>query len=143
MKKRTIIKKSLGLVTVVISSIGLILNKSITGAVIGTTVSNSVSLIAIALFIVGLTLMASKDRNYAQEIIDKGAYMDDTNELRKIARRMGYDLQEAKREGTRVYSGKAVVTVIPRHRKIQGRETQKSILEALATGESSFRKRTA
>ena len=141
--KRVILTRSIGFFLVVVASVSFTFRKSITGAVIGTNYTGVVNLISIAMLIVGIVLMSSKDRNYAQEIIDKGAYMDDTNGLRKIARRMGYDLQEAKREGTRVYSGKAVVTVIPRHRKIQGRGTQKSILEALATGESSFRKRTA
>ena len=56
---------------------------------------------------------------------------------------MGYVLREGYKEGTRVYKGNEVLTVIPNHRKMAGRGTAKSILEALATGESSFRKRHA
>lgn len=118
-------------------------NFSITGAVIGTSISNSLSLIATAFLVVGLILMSYQDRNYAQEILDQRRYVDDTRELKKIARKMGYNLIEGNKEGTRVYSGNQVLTVIPNHRKIQGRGTVKSILEALATGESSFRKRLA
>ena len=84
--------------------------------------------------------MLQGERNYAQEILDRRAYVDDTRELKRIARKMGYDLDEGHKEGTRVYRGGQVLTVIPHHRKIQGRGTLKGILESLATGESSFRK---
>jgi hypothetical protein len=84
-----------------------------------------------------------QDRNYAQEILNQRRYVDDTRELKKIAKKMGYTLMEGYKEGTRVYDGESVLTVIPNHRKIGGKGTAKSILEALATGESSFRKRHA
>jgi len=53
---------------------------------------------------------------------------------------MGYTLVEGYKEGTRVYKGNEVLTVIPKHARIESRGTIKSILEALASGESSFRK---
>ena len=136
-------KQFLGLVFVVISLIVLISNFSITGAVIGTSSSNSLSLIAVIFLVVGLALVSQRERNYAQEILEQRRYVDDTRKLKKIARKMGYSLMEGYKEGTRVYNRNEVLTVIPNHRKIEGRGTVKSILEALATGESSFRKRHA
>jgi len=125
----------------IVLAIGITLsNISITGAVIGTSISNSLSLAAIVFLIIGLVLTFQRDRNYAQEILDQRRYVDDTRELKKIARKMGYTLMEGYKEGTRVYSGNEVLTVIPNHRKIGGKGTAKSILEALATGESSFRR---
>ena len=136
-------KRITGYVFIVLA-IGIILsNISITGAVIGTSISNSLSLVAVVFLIVGFILTFQRDRNYAQEILDQRKYVDDTRELKKIARRMGYTLMEGYKEGTRVYSGDEVLTVIPNHRKIGEKETARSILEALATGESSFRQHQA
>ena len=125
----------------IVLAIGITLsNISITGAVIGTSISNSLSLAAIVFLIIGLVLTFQRDRNYAQEILDQRRYVDDNRELKKIARKMGYTLMEGYKEGTRVYSGNEVLTVIPNHIKICWKGTAKSILEALATGESSFRR---
>ncbi len=136
-------KRFIGLAFIAISLIIIVSNASITGAVIGTSSSNSLSLVAIIFFVAGLVLMSQRDRNYAQEILEQRRYVDDTRELKKIARKMGYNLMEGYKEGTRVYKGNEVLTVISNHRKIEGKGTVKSILEALATGESSFRKRHA
>lgn len=136
-------KRILGFSLIVIAIVTIISNVSVTGAVIGTSISNSLNLIAVVLFIIGIILTTSKDRNYAQEILDQRRYVDDTSELKRIARQMGYTLEEGYNEGTRVYKGKTVLTVIPHHRRIQGRGTVKGILEALASGESSFRRRPA
>lgn len=128
----------------ILISIGLtISNFTITGAVIGTSSSNSLSLVAIAFLIIGLILTLQRERNYAQEILEQRKYVDDTRELKRIAGKMGYTLIDGYKEGTRVYKGNEVLTVIPHHRKIEGKGTVRSILEALATGESSFRKRHA
>ena len=134
-------KRFIGLALIAISLIIIVSNAGITGAVIGISSSNSLSLIAIAFFVIGLILISQRERNYAREILEQRRYVDDTRELKKIARKMGYSLMEGYKEGTRVYNRNEVLTVIPNHRKIEGRGTVKSILEALATGESSFRKR--
>ena len=134
-------ERFLGLFFVVISLLILISDVSITSAVIGTTSSNSLSLIAIVFLAIGLILISQRERNYAREILEQRRYVDDTRELKKIARKMGYSLMEGYKEGTRVYNGNEVLTVISNHRKIEGKGTVKSILEALATGESSFRRR--
>jgi hypothetical protein len=136
-------KRITGFVFIVLAIGITISNISITGAVIGVTISNSLSLVSIILLVVGLILVTHQDRNYAQEILNQRRYVDDTRELKKIAKKMGYTLMEGYKEGTRVYDGESVLTVIPNHRKIGGKGTAKSILEALATGESSFRKRHA
>lgn len=136
-------KRIIGFVFIVLA-IGITLsNVSITGAVVGTSISNSFSLVAVIFLIFGFILTFQRDRNYAQEILDEGKYVDDTRELKKIARIMGYTLMEGYKEGTRVYNRNEVLTVIPNHRKIGGKGTAKSILEALATGESSFRRHQA
>ncbi len=84
--------------------------------------------------------MSSKDRNYAQEIIDNRKSINKPRDLIKIAKKMGYRLEKGYREGTRVYSQENVITNIP-HKITSG--VRKSVLEALASGESNFRKRTA
>jgi len=51
----------------IVLAIGITLsNISITGAVIGTSISNSLSLAAIVFLIIGLVLTFQRDRNYAQ-----------------------------------------------------------------------------
>jgi hypothetical protein len=139
-----LLKRILGVGLLVISIIIIFANKVITGAVIGTNISNSLSFVAVFLFIVGLVLTITiKKPNYAQEILQSGRFVDKTNDLKKIARKMGYTLDEGHKEGTRIYDGEDILTVIPNHRKINARGTVKSILEALASGESSFRRRGA
>ena len=134
-------RRDIGLFLILAGIVLSVANVSITGAVIGTPQSNSLSLVVVILFVIGLVLMSRRDKNYAQEILDQRLYVDDTRELKKIARKMGYSLMEGYKEGTRVYNGNEVLTVIPNHRKIEGKKTVKSILEVLATGGSSFRKR--
>jgi len=130
-----------GIVLVVFSLILWASNVRITGAVVGTHFFNSLSLVALAILITGLALIIRKDRNYAQEILDQRRYVDDTRELEQIARKMNYTLHKNHREGTRVYNGESILTVIPHHRRVEGKGTVKSILEALATGEPSFRRK--
>lgn len=132
----------------ILFSIGLTIFNStgITGAVIGTPLGNSISFLAAVCFILGLVLMTYELRrkNYAEEILKQGRYVDDTRELKSIARKCGYRLDEGHREGTRIIKDDGeVLTVIPNHRRIEGRGTVRGILKALATGESTFRQRTA
>ena len=70
-----------------------------------------------------------------------GRYVSSTRELKRIARNSGYKVIDGFREGSRVYDDDKVITVIPNHREVGGRGTAIRILEALATGESSFRRR--
>ena len=133
-------KRVIGFILVIIAIAILISNVAITGAVIGTNTSNSLSLIAVILLVVGLILMSRRDRNYAQESLDNGRYTSNTRELKRMARKMGYDLVESNREGTKVYKGRNVITIIPNHRNVEGRGTVKRILEALASGESTFKR---
>lgn len=84
-------------------------------------------------------------KNYAKKILESGRYVNSNRELKRIAKREGYILEDGYREGTIVLhpSNRRVVTVIPNHKTINCRDTIKSILEALATGESSFRRKPA
>lgn len=134
-------KRSIGIFLFLLTVILLALNLSMTGAAIGTQTFVPLNLIAIAVFIIGLVLMARRDRNYAQEILDQRRFVDSPREYMSIARKMGYPLVEGYKEGTRVLNRdrKGVLTVIPNH-KITNRGTCRSILEALATGEPNFRR---
>ena len=134
-------KRVVGLVFIVLAIGITVSNLNINGAVIGKSVSNSLSLIAAVFLVIGLILMSYRERNYAQEILDQRRFVDDTRELKRVARKMGYNLVGGHKEGTKVYSGDQVLTVIPHHRKIEKKGTVYSILEALATEKSSFRKR--
>lgn len=134
-------KRIAGFIFIFVAIAIIISNLSITGAVIGKAISNSLSLIAAIFLIVGIVLATYKGRNIAQEILDTGRYVDSTKYLKKVARKMGYELKEGYKEGTKVCDGDVVITIIPNHRKIRARGTSISILEALATGQSSFRRR--
>ncbi len=119
-------------------------NTKLTGAAIGSPISNSFNLVAVVLLVIGLILASQKDNlkygNYAYQILESKKYVDNVNELKKIARRSGYTLREGFREGTKVYDdNEQIITVIPNHKRIGGKGTSKSILEALASGESNYR----
>jgi|TARA_Y100000031_G_C8140395_1_gene347293 hypothetical protein len=137
-------KQISGIISIIASFLIVTLNINITGAVIGSSLSNYLSILAIAFFVVGIGLfITSRDRNYAQEYLDKRKYVSSTRILKSIARKMGYNLIEGFKEGTRVYNGNNVLNVIPNSREVKGKGTSKSILESLATGISNFRKRTS
>ena len=89
---------------------------------------------------VGTLLFFAQKGNYAQKILDDRKYVDKTNELKSVARDMGYKLDPGYNEGTRVYKDNQVITVIPNHRTVS-RGVSQSILEALATGLPNFRRR--
>jgi len=136
-------KRILGFVFIILSIGITISNITTTGAVIGTSLSNYFSIVAIVLLIVGIILISSRDRNYAQEILDNKRYVDKEKEIKSIAKKMGYYIEEAHREGTKVYNEKGgdIITVIPHHRRGIKKGTSRNILEALASGESNFKKR--
>ena len=137
-------RRVFGFVLVIISIVLTLFNSTITGAVIGSNLSNYSNFFASLCFVVGLILMSNGGkRNIAEEMLKQRRYVDNTRELKGIARKMGYILVDGYKEGTRVCRGDEVITVIPNHRKVSGRGTIVSILEALSTGESSFRRGTA
>lgn len=139
-------RKLIGFLLILASIVLTFVNKpSITGASIGSNFSNSISLIGAVIFIIGLmlTVYTPRKRSYALEALERGGYINDTRELKSIARHDGYTLEEGHKEGTRVLENGRVITVIPNHRKIEGKGTAKGILKALATHQSSFRQRSA
>lgn len=136
-------KRILGIALIILSSAVIISNINITGAVIGSPLLISLNLIAVALFIIGIILTIYESKNYAREILERRRYIDDPREMMKIARKCGYTLDKGHREGAKVYNGDNIITVIPTNHPRIDKRVSNSILEALATGESSFRKRTA
>ena len=60
-----------------------------------------------------------KERNYAQEILDRGTYLERPQEIISLAKQMGFIPQEGYREGTRICNKDGnVITVVPNHRTI-------------------------
>jgi len=136
-------KRILGFSLVLIGAVLIITSQTqILGAVIGLNqISSSVGLIVGLVFVgVGTLLFFAQKGNYAQKILDDRKYVDKTNELKSVARDMGYKLDPGYNEGTRVYKDNQVITVIPNHRTVS-RGVSQSILEALATGLPNFRRR--
>lgn len=121
------LKKSLGIIFIFLSIIISVSNLNLTGAIIGSSLSNSFSFIAAAFLVVGVLLIMAGRKDY------------NSRELMKIARKSGYEIKTGYKEGTRVYNDGKVLSVIPNHRKIS-LGVQKKVLEALLTGISSFRK---
>ena len=132
-------KRIFGILFITISILIAFSNLTIIGAVIGMRASDSLSWIAIAFFVVGIVLLVEREGNLALKVKESGAVITDPKKLKKIARKMSYDLRGV-REGTQVlnYDGRPL-TVIP-HRRF-GTGTYYNIITALATGESSFRRR--
>ena len=89
----------------------------------------------------GMLLMsrANSGKNLAQIAKESGAIITDGKKLKKIAKKMGYEGREVK-EGYQILDlGGTPLTVIPHHNISSG--VYRSIITALATGESSFRKK--
>lgn len=80
------------------------------------------------------------ETNLAQQVINDRKIITKSRDLINISKKMGYQGRQVK-EGYQVLGrdGKPL-TVIPRHKEVSGGVYQ-SVIEALATGESSFRKR--
>ena len=114
-------------------------NLTIIGAVIGARASNSLSWITIVFFVIGVVLLVEREGNLAQRVRESGTVITRPKKLKSIARKMGYEIKEA-REGSKVldYEGKPL-TIIPNHDFSRG--VYRGIITALATGESSFRRR--
>ena len=78
------------------------------------------------------------EKNLALEMLESRRVITNTNELKRIAVKCGYDFKEVK-EGYLVlnYDGSRLTT-IPKHRDINS-NTAKGILKSMAYGEPSFR----
>lgn len=114
---------------------GNVVNNSGKGIQVGS------SIFGIAFLVVGLaSFLAKKEGNLAKRVLESGAVVD-TKKLIKLAKGMGYEVVKGYKEGARVYDGEEVITVIPKHKTVEGKGTYLGILKALSTGESSFRKR--
>ncbi|MBU2523080.1 MAG: hypothetical protein KKE23_02200 [Nanoarchaeota archaeon] len=79
--------------------------------------------------------------NEASRALNEKRIYTKRKDLIWLSNKCGYDLMEGAKEGTRVLDQKGdVLTVIPEHPDCN-RNTAKEIMFALATGESSYRKR--
>ena len=114
-----------------------------TGFVVMENISSRTgSVLALALVIGGVLIFMAGKRgtpDYATAILEQRRYIDSARKLARIATRSGYQLEGGFKEGTRVTQGGDVITVIPNHRKVS-RGVSRSILEALSSGISSFRR---
>jgi hypothetical protein len=129
----------LGVVLIVVST-----SPTPTGAAIGTgQYGNSLSLVGLVLIIGGMVVLMAKAQleNLAQEVLNSGRHVGKSKELKKISNKMGYSGKNV-REGYQVRDEDGnVITVIPNHNEINS-YVSKSVLKALATGESNYGKRT-
>ena len=141
-------RKLIGIISIIIGTVILINSQTtLLGVSLSPGGANNFSLIAGLAFVgVGIVLLFSKkytkgDSDYAQHILDDGKYVDNPIEMKSIAKDSGYSLDKGAKEGTNVLKGTEIITVIPGHKIKRG--TSRSILEALASGNSNFRKRTS
>lgn len=140
-------KKIIGGSSALIGAI-LILNSlsGITGFVISQQLENTPSLFfGIILFVGGLALFVLEaregglEKNLARDILKSGKVLSKSREIKKVVDQMGYNYRETK-EGLQVLDKNGrPLTVIPKHPTISF-GVYKSIMKALATGESSFRR---
>lgn len=143
--KRVKRKEMLGLLLILGACFIIILNHGFktTGAVIGLLFS-SVSysdFIALIMLVIGILFHIhggdSLEKNLAADILKSGKMIDKPKEIERIAKKMGYEEREVKEGCQIIYNGHPL-TVIPRHHISPG--VYKSIMKALSTGESSFRR---
>ena len=139
--------KLTGVILILIGII-LILNSlsGITGFVISESIGTSVSGIIGLAFIIGgvfflfLSSRKQKEGNLAKMVKDSGTIITNPKKLRKISKQMGYNGMWVK-EGYQVLDkNKKRLTMIPHHNISEG--VYRSIINALSTGKTSFRKRT-
>jgi len=133
-------KRFFGLTLIFVAFLIILFNISFTGAVIGIAPSNSLSLIALVFFIVGLILIIKEgklEKNLAQEVLKSSAIITDPKKIKKIARKMHYEGRNVK-EGYQILDeyGKPL-TVVPLHKVSGG--VYRNIMKALSTGKPNFR----
>lgn len=128
-------KKFLGIFMMISSFAIFLFNPKISGAVVGISYSK-LNFVSLVFFIVGMILFAHKSG--LEELTTK-KFIDNPQELKRIANKMGYKEGREVKEGYQIlYKGKPL-TVIPRHNISPG--VYRSIKEALITGEPNFRRR--
>ncbi len=145
MKKRVILGELL-----MILGLFIILNATllgITGFAIGGFESPRVStFFGLVFIIVGMAVfLANKEgkleKTLAQQVLENRKVDPKVRFIKKVARKSGYVLEPNVKEGTPVYDQRGeYITVIPKGNKVRT-GTYWSIIKALASGESSFRKR--
>jgi len=134
----------LGIAFVLVATVIILFNSIITGAVIGPSILHPVNLAAIAIFIAGVILLSEENklerRLKAEKILKSGAAITKSEDLRKIAKQLGYEERLVK-EGYEILDryGRPL-TVVPYHKEVE-RGTSREILKAVVTGESSYQKR--
>tara|TARA_Y100000034_G_scaffold131854_1_gene193511 strand:+ start:127 stop:561 length:435 start_codon:yes stop_codon:yes gene_type:complete len=141
-------RKLIGIVSIAIGAIVLITSQTtLLGVSLSPGETDNTGLIGgLAFVIVGIGLFfarksTKRDSNYAQHILDDDKYVDNPTEMKSIARDSGYSLDKGAKEGTNVLKGTEIITVIPGHKIKRG--TSRSILQALASGNSNFRTHTS
>jgi membrane-bound ClpP family serine protease len=141
-------RKLIGIISVIIGATILISSQTTLLEIsLSPGETDNIGLVGGLVFIiVGIVLLFAKkydkgSPSFAQRIIDKNKYIERPEEMKSVARDSGYILDKGAREGTNVLKGTEIITVIPGHKIKRG--TSRGILEALASGESNFRKRTS
>ena len=116
--------------------------KSITGNIINETTHVGGSIFGFTFIIGGIVLfLASQgglERNLAQQMLASGKMLTKPREFKRIATKMGYTIGKEVKEGTQILNDEKYLTVIPKHNI--SKKVYCSILKALATGESNFRR---
>jgi hypothetical protein len=140
MKKGTLVITST--ILVIIGLVLLVSSLSITGNVVSEKIGKTPSSILGLAFIIGgvVLFMArrSKEGNLAKQVLESGAVLSRPRDIKKIARKMGYEIVGNKREGYTVLYEKGRLTTIPGH---ISKETFYSIMKALATRKPNLRRR--
>ncbi len=138
-------KKLSGMLLILSACFIVFLNHGFTGAVIGLLFSSIgySDLAALVMLVAGILLHlhgnheGTLEKNIAADILKSGAVITDPKKIEKIARKMGYEEKEVK-EGHQIIYNNHPLTVIPRHNISKG--VYYSIMKALSSGESNFRK---
>ena len=116
-------------------------NKIVTGAVIGFSATSLFGIIGILSFLAGLALLFEAERrrekegdlvrdvdNEAAGLLKKGKIMVRSQELKRLANRMGYQMRES-RKSTGVYDNGKKVTDIPHHKDVNYNRARKIMNE--------------
>ena len=126
---------------ILISDVSL---SKITGNVINGNPVMGFSFFGFALLIIGIVvfLEGGLEKSLAQEIKESRRIIEKPKDIIHIAKKSGYILGKEVREGTPIYNQYGErITVIPRHNISPG--VSRNIINDLARGESSFRKRNS
>jgi hypothetical protein len=127
---------------ILISNVSL---TKLTGNVIGNIPVLGFSFFGFALLIIGIVLFlmdqeGALEKTLAQEIKESRRIVEKPREIIHIAKKSGYLIGDEVREGTPIYNQYGNrITVVPRHNLSSG--VSRNIINDLARGESSFRKR--